>query len=154
MDIKNIFTEEASRLLEQETKKFGEELKQEAVNEALRSRGEPVEVTASDVRRAGEMFQKREASLRPKTALILRMYTVLGALMFVVGMTYPYMREFFNRTDFESRLSFMIAIMGLILAVASFFMKNYFDISLRSKIRKTLEESEKGSQQKNQPDRE
>ena len=153
MDIKNIFTEEASKLLEQETNKFGVELKQEAVNEALRSRGEPVEVTASDVRRAREMFQKRERSLRPKTALILRMYTVLGALMFVVGMTYPYMREFFYRTDPVSRLSFMIALMGLALSVVSFFMKNYIDLSLRSKMRKTLEESEKSSQQKNQPDR-
>jgi len=154
MDIKNIFTEEASKLLEQETKKLGEDLKREAVNEALRSRGEPVEVTASDVKRAREMFQKREQTLRPTTALILRMYTVIGALMFVVGMTYPYMREFFYKTDFESRLSFLIALTGLGLSVVSFFMKNYFDLSLRSKMRKALEESEKSRQQKSQPDRE
>lgn len=154
MEIKNIFTEEAAKLLEQETKKFGEELKEEAVNEALRSRGEPVEVTASDVKRAREMFQKGEARLRPATALLLRTYMVLGALMFVVGMIYPYMREFYYKSDVESRLSFMIAIAGLIMVVASLFMRNYFDMALQSKTRRTLDKTKKESQQQNQPDRE
>jgi len=147
MEIKNIFTEEAIKLLEQETKRFGEELKEEAVNEALRSRGEPVEVTASDVRRAREMFQKRGAKLRPATALLLRTYMVFGALIFVVGMIYPYMREFFYKSDVESRLSFMIAIAGLTMATASFFMRNYLDMALRSKTRRTLDETKNESQQ-------
>jgi hypothetical protein len=150
MDTKNIFTDEASRLLEQETKKFGEELKQEAVNEALRSRGEPVEVTASDVRRAKEMFQKREASLRPGTALFLRIYMVLGALMFVGGMIYPYIREYIYKS--ENQLSFVIAISGLIVLLFSTFLKSYLDMILRYKTRRIVGETKKEIQQKIPPD--
>jgi len=147
MEIKSIFTDEAASLLDRESKQLTEELREAAVNEALRSRGEPVEVTASDVRKARGFFQRRQAHLRPTTALLLRSYVVGGAVMFVIGMMYPYIREFMFERDIISKFSFLIAVSGLLISLASFFMMNYLSAILRAKSRRAMEEASKEESQ-------
>lgn len=142
MYTERMFTGEARRLLREEQEKLVLDLEKEAIGEALRTRGEPVEVTASDVRKARQMFTKREPSLRPVSDLLLRVYTVLGVLMFVIGIMYPFFKEMLIKYDTVSRISFMISLAGLALAVFSMFMRKYFDALHMTRMRRRLEEQE------------
>ena len=89
-------TEEAKKLIAEELRSLAEELEKEAIAEALRSRGRPVEVTASDVRRARIRFVKRDRPLLPVTDLLLRAYLVLGvSLCLWVASCTPLCARFF-----------------------------------------------------------
>lgn len=147
MDIKTIFTEEATKLLDRESKSLAQELRDAAVNEALRSRGEPVEVTASDVRRAREMFQRREIKLRPTTDLVLRLYMIIGAGMCVVGLAYPALQDLMTRTGMESRLSLIMALAGLVTSILAFVMRQHLEAMVKGRTRRALEQEDKTSSQ-------
>jgi len=77
-------TEEAKKLLAKEAGILAEELREEAIAEALRSRGRPVEVTASDVRRARLRFVKQEER-RSKTEVLMQVYMIMGYLISIVA---------------------------------------------------------------------
>lgn len=126
MEMDTIFTKEAERLLEQEVEGLRNEFRQAAVDEALRLRGEPVEVTASDVKRARRLFTKRAAPLYPMTWFILRLYIVTGLLVFVGGIAYPYLRQMLDTADSVARVSVILTVSGLILVAVSLVMKFYF----------------------------
>jgi hypothetical protein len=144
MDIKSVFTDEATKLLETESKRMANDLREAAVNEALRSRGEPVEVTASDVRKAQELFRKQEAKLPPpRGIMLLKIYALFGGLVFFLGLLYPSVREFIFKRDLTSRLSLMVAIAGLFIALVSLFLAWYFETMLQSRPRRVLEEKQK-----------
>jgi hypothetical protein len=119
------FTEEAQKLLAEEARLLREELEQEAVAEARRSRGRPIEVTASDVRRARIRFVKRDRTILPMTDLILRVYMIAGALVFVGGFLYPLLRPLLAQQDPIARTSLMISLGGLAMAAAGFFGRFY-----------------------------
>jgi len=143
MEIKSVFTEEATRLLDRESIQIYEELRDAAINEALRSRGEPVEVTGSDVRKARSLFIKREYPLRPMTEFVLRVYAVLGIAMMFGGLFYPYLRSFLEQSDFSSRIAIMLAFMGLVLTVVSFLSRYYFQAIYKMKFRRKPEIAER-----------
>ena len=145
METNKVFTEEASRLLEKESDILANELREEAINEAIRSRGEPIEVTASDVRKARALFTKRSFPLKPTTDLILWLYFGMGITMFLVGVSYPFLRKLLYEADLISRLSLMIALAGLGLALCSFFIRYYLAAVLRRKSRHRLEQLKKNT---------
>src|SRR5882762_2124819 len=99
--LENLFTEEARRLLGEERKRLGDELEEEAFREALRSRGEPVEVTANDVRIATKRFVKSDSrfdSGRPSFMnTLLKTYFILGVVIFFGGVFYPYLHSLWDR---------------------------------------------------------
>ena len=131
--LKNIFTKEAEQLIESEIKVISEELRQAAIDEAFQIRGEPVEVTASDVRRARNRLTWQRAPLKPKTDLILKIYIFIGATLFLVGLLYPYIK-LVAETDYVVSLSMGLA--GLIMAASAFFMRYYFSSMRRIKMNK------------------
>lgn len=151
MEIKSIFTEEARKLLEKESKEIFKELKKAAINEALR-RGEPVEITASDVRRAKSLFIRRKIPPKPFIDFVLKIYAVLGIILFSGGFLYPILREYFYRSDYYVRYSFIIAVAGLSLALFSLLARKYFESIYRIKSKRSLEldEEEKSKLKKNQ----
>jgi len=134
------FTDEARRLLEEETSRMAEELEQEAFTEALTSRGEPVEVTASDVRKARSLFVKRATPIRPQLDLLLRAYAVFGVLIFVGAILYPFVRKFIEQTDETSRVSALVALAGLIFAGVAWFGRVYLEAVHRQRIRRMNEQ--------------
>jgi hypothetical protein len=129
------FTDEARRLLQQEAARMAEELQQEAFTEALTSRGEPVEVTASDVRKARSLFVKSDKPIRPVTDFVLRVYATIGVLTFVGAILYPFVRKFIEQTDSTSRVSAWVALTGLIFAGAAWFMRVYLESARRLRSR-------------------
>jgi len=131
--IKNIFTKEAEQLIESEIKMISEELKQASIDEAFHIRGEPVEVTASDVRRARNRLTWQRRPLIPSTDLILKIYMFIGATLFLAGLLYPYIK-LLTETDYVVSLS--ICLIGLITAISSFFMRYYFSSMRRIKMGK------------------
>jgi hypothetical protein len=142
METFEIITEEAKRLLEEESRLLAEELKQEAVAEALRSRGRPVEVTASDVRKARIRFIKRERQLLPMTNLVLRIYAILGGFLFIGGLLYPFVKPLIEKADLVSRISLMVSGMGLVLLFAAAFGRYYFAHRYQMRAREELEKFE------------
>lgn len=131
MNIPSEFTEEAKRLLEKESQRLIEELKEQAFNEALRSRGEPVEVTATDVRRASMAFVRpRFRSLPPNLQRLLRVYLLTGIIMSLFGLgilAYPYLRSLIQ-ADFKSQVGFITTITGLFVSLFSTFFLYVRDI--------------------------
>ncbi len=142
MESKDLFTSEARRLLERESERIASELEEEAFNEALRSRGEPVEVTASDVRKAASRFVKRDVPLRPYTDLLLKVYLATGILLFFGGLLYPYIKSLLENSRSDTRISVLVAISGVVLSLFSFFFRYYMEALIRTKSRRRLEEYE------------
>jgi hypothetical protein len=130
-------TSEAKRLLDEEARELAAELEQEAIAEALRNRGRPVEVTASDVRRARIRFTKRDRPLLPMTDLLLRFYLFGGLMLFVGGFLYPLVRPFILEANPEARASFLVSLAGLAAAtvgfVGRFFLKWREELRARHK---------------------
>lgn len=118
MEIRPLFTEEAERLLAEESQRLAAELRDEAINEALRLRGEPIEVTASDVRRARAVFERAPPSLlRPTTRKLLRLYAVVGWIMFLLGVSLPTIKQVVRSSDPESQLWYLMALSGLVVGI-------------------------------------
>lgn len=92
MEEDTLFTPEAERALADEAERLSAELRKESVEQALRTRGKPVEVTASDVTRARSLFVKRDLPLLPLTEMLLRAYADLGVLLILGGGLYPVVR--------------------------------------------------------------
>lgn len=145
MNKKETFTEEATRLIKEETEALGWELRQEAISEALSSRGEPLEVTASDVKKARERFVRRKPAMMPMTTLLLRIYVIGGALVFIGGISYPYIRKIILESDQVNRIAFMIAISGLGVSLMSLFMGRYLYAIRSSRLRHHLKTNGKTS---------
>jgi TRAP-type uncharacterized transport system fused permease subunit len=135
-----LFTPEADRLLHEESQRLHNELYAESVGEALRSRGEPIEVTASDVLRAGLLFVKKRSFLRPMTDLLTRAYVVLGALMTAVGLSYPYLRNFFSQAKLEDRFWAVVVVTGIAMALLGVLARFYFEYLYRLRTRRRLED--------------
>jgi len=145
-DIKNIFTKEAEQLIESEIKVISEELRQAAIDEAFQIRGEPVEVTASDVRRARNRLTWQRASLKPSTDLILKIYMFIGATLSLVGFLYPYIRQLMAETGNMSKFFVSMGLLGLITTVVSFLTRYYLS-SMRKIGKKKLENFEAKEEQ-------
>lgn len=140
MKITGTFTKEAEQLIDAEIKEISTELRSAAMDEALRSRGEPVEITASDVRRARKRLVWRRTPLRPMTELTLKLYMVIGALLFLGGLLYPYATTFIKQAARGEMVSFLMALMGLCIGLAAVFAKYYLEIVHRIRMKKRFED--------------
>jgi hypothetical protein len=143
MEKKETFTDEAVRLLREESESLTRELREAAIREALQSRGVPVEVTASDVRKARQLFVRRPPALTPMTDLILRIYTFLGALIFIFGVSFPYIRKLIHESDPVVRTSFLIGVSGFCVSLTSLFMHRCLNVVRSSRAKRRLETVEK-----------
>src|SRR5437667_3894105 len=139
MDDDRVFTSEAARILEEESKLLIDELRQEAIDQALSSRGQPVEVTASDVRRARLRFVKREVPFMPTTEMLFRVYAVVGVVTAMGGLLYPYLMPLLEKNDPTARMSLLISIAGLSLVVASVLGRYFLRIRYEIRSRQVLE---------------
>ncbi len=143
MERDTLFTPEAERILAEESSRLVEEFRQQAMDEALRARGTPVEVTASDVRRARLRFVKREGPLRPLTEMTLRVYAVLGALLVIGGTLYPVIKPLIEKGDPTFKTSLLLAGMGVVLLVTSVLGRYYLRIRNEILSRRLLERYER-----------
>lgn len=141
MDIENVFTEAAESLLNAELGRLGADLRDEAINEALRSRGTPVEVTASDVRRAAEHFRKKkdDPGYFRSAKRLLQGYFWFGIVLIAIGVLalfveplIPLLRlqEKFGPQDLI-RVSRNFVAMGGVLLLAVAVMRWYMRVTLR-----------------------
>jgi hypothetical protein len=135
--IKNIFTKEAEQLIESEIKVISEELRQAAIDEAFQIRGEPVEVTASDVRRVRNRLIWQRAPLKPGTDLILKIYMFIGATLFLVGFLYPYIRQLMAETGSMTKFFVSMGLFGLIITVVSLLARYFLNSMHKIKMGKT-----------------
>lgn len=119
-----ILTEEAKRILQQENDKFILELKEAAFFEAINSRGEPVEVTASDIIRARQLF-KRTNRIKPMSDLLIKTYAILGLMMLIVGLYYPQFKSMFDTSDPISKYSLLLTVSGMAMILLSFFAQKF-----------------------------
>jgi hypothetical protein len=135
-------TPEAKRLLEEESMLIAQQLEQEAIAEALRNRGRPVEVTSSDVRRARIRFVKRDRPLLPVTDLLLRLYMFGGLFLLAGGFLYPLIRSYLSQQDAVTHTSLLISLMGLTIALVGFLGRYYIHWREQLRARQKYEEYE------------
>jgi hypothetical protein len=128
MKIHGVFTPEAEQLLEEQTKEIMSELRKASIEEAFQSRGEPVEVTASDVKRIISNTYLRRKSLKPATDFILRVYMIIGILIFIVAIFYGSFSSLLQNLSDSQILSFSIGIAGIVLAFTSYLMRYYYSL--------------------------
>ena len=125
MKIEHSFTEAAKQILAEEKENLGKGLEEEAINEAFRSRGKPIEVTSSDVLRAREHFRKKKDDLAqlgfPSTSRVLQGYFWLGiailvatAIVLLLEPFYPILETVVGR-DSERFPILISAGLGLLL---------------------------------------
>lgn len=142
MNKNEIFTEEAKKVLLEEAQRIAKELEQEAISEALRSRGEPVEVTASDVRKARVRFVRFDRPFVPRSDIILRVYAILGAVVAIGGLFYPFLRPLIISNDPTTRFSLAFAVSGLVISAVALFMRSYIKSVYETKAREKIESYE------------
>ncbi len=117
--MKLIYTESAKTELQAFHEKAEKEL-----GEAIKSKkyvfgDEDVEVTASDVRELSERFYFRTETRRHtlwRTQLILKVYSILGVLVALGGILYPWIRSFGDTTTLT------IIGSGVVMSAASYLM--------------------------------
>lgn len=129
------FTEEAKRLLEAERERLGLELEETAFNEALISRGEPVEITASDVRKARSYFHIAPPVDRSPIDLMYKLYIWVGIAGFIGGALYPMFRKFLIEADPITKTSLTISLSGLGMALFMFFFRRYYENLRRQRMK-------------------
>ena len=118
-------TEDAERLLHSEIESLGKDLRRAAYLEALRSRGEPVEITASDVERARERLVWKRAPLSSLAQSISQLYIILGLLLFAGGLGYPWiLRTLQNESGI---LSLLVSLTGTVMVLLGLFSRFYFE---------------------------
>lgn len=78
------FTIEAEKILEIESQSIAKELREAAINEALISRGEPIEVTACDVMKARVLFQMKQLKLEDYNKELREALKILAMLVLMI----------------------------------------------------------------------
>ncbi len=136
----DLFTEEAKQAITTETQSLSEELIEEATNEALAARGEPIEVTASDVRRARARIVRVQQSPKLSSNFLWQIYAVMGGLIALGGLIYPTVRPILESSDPVTRSSLLISLMGATMALFSLGVLYFFRLRYAALSRKKLED--------------
>lgn len=79
------FTPQASEVLDQELKDFGDLLRERATREAFSARGEPIEVTASDVKKARDALVKEKKYADVQLDRFRALSSAMGTGLVAVG---------------------------------------------------------------------
>lgn len=127
------FTKEADELLRLETHVFQNDLRRESYDSALRSRGLPVEVTASDVMRAKGLMRAGRRPITSSTDFLLKVYIIVGMCMFVAGLGYPRLKRILEESSPIDRASFTMSLAGVALAALAAFMRHYLNVRRQSR---------------------
>jgi|GEM_PF-4859542 len=135
------FTDEAIRLLGEESNYLIEQFRSDCIKEALTSRGEPIEVTASDVKKVRKRFVMHFPMIEYKSNIdmLLRIYFFFGIIISVGGLAYPYIEVYFKQVNEISKTSFLVAISGLLLSVMSGIIRYYLKYTRDVKLKRFLE---------------
>ncbi len=134
------FTDEAQRALQNSLMRIERRIRAKAADHAIKVRGTPSEVTASDIEKAyreliafsnryvvpsrienGPKHWRKATSLR----LLATVYTWIGALTAVSGIVYPFVRT--KLLDPSVRFSVMVGFVGFILAALGLGIRQYLD---------------------------
>ena len=141
------FTDDAQRALQQSLSRLERRIRAKAADYAIKSRGTPTEVTASDIEKAyrdliargpqdayrdrledGRKLWRRTANLR----FIATVYTWLGALIAICGATYPFVRA--KLVDPSVRFSLVFGLCGLFISAVGLSFRSY--LNFREALRK------------------
>jgi hypothetical protein len=131
LEIEHTITEAGEEALRAESVFFELRLRETAIKEALTSRGKPVEVTASDVKRAvREVLTFREAASGAFSQTYNKLflgYFWLGIAMAALSLVFFVFRSF--EIDlylpFPQRTVGLVGLSGIFLAALSAFMRWY-----------------------------
>ena len=116
MNTQPIFTPEAERLLLEEIVRLRGQVMDASVDEALATRGEPVEVTASDVRRAVSRLTWQRGRLGRRMDRVLRLYTLMGIGISLFGVLYFLADTILTIATVQAQIAFMTVVIGLALS--------------------------------------
>jgi hypothetical protein len=141
------FTDEAQRALQNSLMRIERRIRAKAADHAIKVRGTPSEVTASDIEKAyrelvafsnryvvpsrienGPKHWRKSNSLR----LLATLYTWIGALTAVCGIVYPFVRT--KLLDPSVRFSVLTGLAGVVLAALGLSLRQYLDF--REAVRK------------------
>lgn len=141
------FTDEAQRALQESLLRLERRIRAKAADYAIKTRGTPSEVTASDIHKAyrdlivrgpqeayrdrfedGRKQWRKTANLR----LIATFYTWFGALTAICGATYPFIRA--KLLDPSFRFSVVFGLCGLFMAMLGVSFRAY--LNYREALRK------------------
>jgi len=148
MEVEHIITQAAEKALSQESSKYLDQLRRASINEALSSRGKPVEVTASDVKRAAAQLRGIRADeineRFPSTYRLFTAYFWGGIAMSVVSLVFlaskTALSSFsFELTELTERLIGMIGLIGVFFAAASWAMRGYMKKKLETRANERVE---------------
>jgi hypothetical protein len=133
MEIEHTLTQAAEKQFTAELARLGKELREEVVDQAFKTRGKPVEVTASDVRRVAQDFRFKEnehLKESPFASLVMKVYTVAGFAAMLIGLILQLSRRLFVELIFiPENLSTMLVVTGAFLVVISTFLRHFITIS-------------------------
>ena len=129
MEIDHTFTNAAEEALRVESAEYAARLRETAIKEALTSRGTPVEVTASDVKRAAKALRAVRAEdiaqRFPASYKLLTAYFWGGIAMSMLSLLFLSIPAYFSGIElpFSSRIVGLIGLQGAFLAAASAGMR-------------------------------
>lgn len=137
MEIEHVVTSAAEKALEKELSVYSSRLREEAVKGAFSSRGKPVEVTASDVKRAAESLTTLHTdaikSRYRSTYRLLTSYLWAGIGISALALLLMAVAAFFPlELPLSSKLVGTLGVMGLFLVAFSGAMLLYFNKRLSS----------------------
>ncbi len=110
------FTETGKKAFEVAERELIEKLRTAVLEEASK-RGKPIEITQSDVENV--KINVASPSRKRITESILVIYLVVGILIFVGGLFFPLISRIWYSGDYVIRVSYLIALTGLVFAVIS-----------------------------------
>jgi hypothetical protein len=126
-----LFTDEANKAIEDRCSKFKEELKLLASKEALKQRGEPIEVTKCDVLRVCNNSKYNDEYMLPKTNLVIRIYFFMGVLLSFIGLGYPFIKDFLYKANSDTIRGVLITSLGLVTITISYITREFINFRHR-----------------------
>lgn len=120
-----MFTDEATRTIEDKVLESREELKVKAAKEARKRRGEPIEVTKADV--LSVYNKSRNNNISSSTRGILKTYLIIGIFLIFTGIAYPYIKSFMENADEDNIKGIGISLIGIIMILMSYLLKVLFE---------------------------
>ncbi len=91
------------------------ELLRVAVYDRASHRGEPVEITQSDVEAAMNKFNFTSQKKGRMSDLIIVLYAIIGAISAAGGLIFPILNKLWTSGDYITKTSYLVAFLGFIL---------------------------------------
>jgi hypothetical protein len=137
MEVDHSITDAAQEALLEESAEYADRLRETAIKEALTSRGTPVEVTASDVKRAArtlravradEVVERYPATYKLMTAYFWAGVAMGGLALLLLAVPF---KELGFALPFSERIFATLGLAGAFLTAASAAMRWFMRVQLR-----------------------